>query len=99
MNAGIGMDTAHIEKITQSEIEKRVITRKGEKYVYMGDITNTKQARENARESVKVNGRKSIFVVDPHNKKTAIHYVSDKFYKHLHLGIYPSYGQGNLLKE
>lgn len=57
------------------------ITVGGNKYLYGGDIRNTKEAMETTRQFYKERGKKVAFRADPTNKKVSISYVSvKKFY-------------------
>lgn len=72
----------------------RVITRMGEKYVYVGDIPNNAWAKAENIQFNKECGRKTAFVTDKNNKRTACMYVSSRFYKSLCKVQSPCYGIG-----
>lgn len=48
-------------------VVKSVITRDGNKYVYVGDIPNIPTVRKSERDFCKEQGRKVVFVTDPNN--------------------------------
>lgn len=74
----------------------REITRGGKKYVYSGDIPNTPNARKNAHDYGKEQGRKTVLVTRTDNKSRAYHYISKKFYPSLCNTLYPAFGKEDL---
>jgi len=82
------------------EFPLKVVKRKNEKFVYVGDIPDTLAARKNARDFDRENGRKTVLVKDAiKSRKSLIHYVSAKFYQSLRKVTYPAYGVENLLRR
>ena len=75
-----------------------VITRKGEKYVYNGDIPNRYIVKESIKNYTKEQGRLPVFVEDKNDPSTLLVYVSAKFYKDLVKTLYPAYGRSVLVK-
>jgi hypothetical protein len=76
----------------------RVITRMGEKYVYVGDIPNNAWAKAENIQFNKECGRKTAFVPDKNDKNVFCLYASSKFYKSMCETQYPTYGKGTLVK-
>lgn len=77
---------------------KRVIVRKGEKYVYNGEIPNRFVVKEATKNYMNEQGRKPIFVQDKADPNTLLVYVSNKFYKSLVKTLYPAFGRTPLIK-
>jgi hypothetical protein len=77
----------------------RVITRKGEKYVYDGDIPNRYIVKESTLNFIKEQGRLPVFVEDKNDPSTLHVYISSKFYKDLVKSLYPVFGRSVLVKE
>ena len=74
----------------------RNITRDGETFIYVGDIPNTPSSKRGSKEYNSDNGRKTSFVTDKNNKRTACMYVSSRFYKSLCKVQSPCYGIGRI---
>ena len=75
-----------------------MITRSGEEYVYTGDVSNTPKSRKSERVNAVEQGRRLVFVVDRNNKKTALMYVSRKFYPNTwREGVNLIWGKGKLV--
>lgn len=75
-----------------------VITRKGEKYVYNGDIPNRYIVKESIKNYMKEQGRRPVFVEDKNDPNTLLVYISAKFHKDLVKTLHPAYGRSVLVK-